>query len=453
MTTRAGPGSGTGGGRPRCPHSRGGGRGGGAVGRAPADGHPDRPSSTPGTTAHPATGTAHPGSTAGRAESGTEAGSADAGTAEAGAAEAPSGSATRGESPSALSGTGANGGAEAAGSPDAWQYLRLARELTEPGLRKSLDRLPEPVRTAARYHFGWLDTEGNPADGTWGKGLRPALVLASAQVVGNSSDQATAAAVSVELVHNFSLVHDDLMDNDATRRGRPSVWSLHGSAQAVLTGDALLVLAIAEIAAQEPALSSAAVRELTGVLLELVGGQGADLAFEHRYDVGLDECLRMSAGKTAALLAGACALGGLSAGAGAEQVGALRRFGHHLGLAFQIVDDVLGIWGDTTAFGKPVGADITARKKSFPVVAALSSGTPSGRQLAQLYRGAEPLTNAQVHRAARLIEEAGGRKSAVERATAECATARDHLYAAVPSGGAGARALLALSDLVTDRHL
>lgn len=345
------------------------------------------------------------------------------------------------------------GAAQSPAAPEAWKYLRRARELTEPGLRKALDRLPEPVRTAARYHFGWLDAQGNPADGAWGKGLRPALVLASAQAVGAGSERSTPAAVSVELVHNFSLVHDDLMDNDATRRGRPSVWSVHGSAQAVLTGDALLVLAIAEFAAQEPTLSSAAVRELTGVLLELVGGQGADLAFEHRSDVDLDECLRMSAGKTAALLAGACALGALSAGAEDEQVAALRRFGHHLGLAFQIVDDVLGIWGDASAFGKPVGADIAARKKSYPVVAALSSGTPAGRRLAGLYRAEEPLTGAQVQHAARLIEEAGGRESAVRRARAECAAARDQLSGAVPREGTGARALLALSDLVTDRQL
>ncbi|MEW1653757.1 polyprenyl synthetase family protein [Streptomyces sp. NPDC093707] len=330
------------------------------------------------------------------------------------------------------------------------QLLGRARELIEPELRKAVDRLAEPVRSMAGYHFGWWDEAGRPANTGWGKGVRAALVLSSARAMGAPREAAVATAAAVELVHNFSLVHDDLMDGDATRRGSRTVWSVFGSAQAVLTGDALLVLALDVLAQRCPANGAATLRELCEALLELVAGQGADISFEARHDVDLDECLAMADGKTAGLLARACALGALAADVEPERIDAMRAFGRHLGLAFQLVDDVLGIWGDSAVTGKPVGSDLRSRKKSLPVVAALSGGTDAGARLAALYHRPEPLTDDEVAEAALLIEEAGGRRWAVREAARQRTAALDCLALADPAPD-GARALTLIADLITRR--
>jgi len=362
---------------------------------------------------------------------------------------------TTGERPAlARPGSAGPGNAAAPGNsaPDAWLLLKTARELTEPELRKAVDRLAEPVRSVAAYHFGWSDECGRPANGEGGKGVRAALVLAAAQALGAPAEEAVAPAAAVELVHNFSVVHDDLMDGDLLRRGRSTAWSQFGSTQAILAGDALLAVAVDTLAHRFPQGGPEAVRELSGSLLALVAGQGADLAFETRADVGLAECLEMAAGKTASLLAAACALGALAARAGAERVDALRQFGRHLGLAFQLVDDLLGIWGDTAVTGKPVGSDLRSRKKSLPVVAALSSGTPAGDRLAALYHRTEPLDDAEIRTAARLIEEAGGRRWAQEEAERQRTAAVTRLATAGVTPD-GTRALSALADLITRRDV
>ncbi|MFJ9033483.1 polyprenyl synthetase family protein [Streptomyces sp. NPDC102274] len=334
---------------------------------------------------------------------------------------------------------------------EAWDLLRRYRQLTGPRVRLAVERLAEPVRTAALFHFGWCDENGRPADDGWGKGVRGALVLAAAQAVGGPADQALSGAAAVELVHNFSLLHDDVMDGDRMRRGRRTAWSVFGQAQAVLAGDALLALALDTLAtAPAPPVNPAATQELCRVLLELVAGQGHDLAFEQRGRVSLEECLAMAAGKTASLLAGACALGALSAGAAPHQVAGVRGFGHHLGLVFQLVDDLLGIWGDSRSTGKVTGGDLRRRKKSLPVVAALNSGSEAGRRLADLYGGAGPLDDDQVARAALLVEEAGGRDWAEREAARRWEQAVEQLSHA-GLGPEAARGLLALAGLVTRR--
>ncbi|MER6031530.1 polyprenyl synthetase family protein [Streptomyces sp. NPDC001851] len=330
------------------------------------------------------------------------------------------------------------------------RLLGRARALVGPELRDAVDRLAEPIRSVAGYHFGWSDEAGRPANTGWGKGVRAALVLSSAQALGAPRGDAVAAATAVELVHNFSLVHDDLMDGDATRRGSRTVWSAFGSSQAVLTGDALLALALDVITRGGGGTSAATVRELCEALLELVAGQAADIAFEARQDVGLDECVAMANGKTAGLLARACALGALVADVEPERVDAMRAFGRHLGITFQLVDDLLGIWGDSAVTGKPVGSDLRSRKKSLPVVAALSGGTEAGARLAGLYHRPEPLTDDEVAEAAWLIEEAGGRRWAEREAARRREAALDCLGVAGPDPD-GARALTLIADLVTRR--
>jgi geranylgeranyl diphosphate synthase type I len=278
-------------------------------------------------------------------------------------------------------------------------------------MRAAVDRLADPVRHVARYHFGWCDVQGRPietADSGGGRAIRPALVLLSAQAVGGTADRAVPAACAVELVHNFSLLHDDLMDRDPTRRRRAACWSVFGASAAILAGDALLALAF-DVLGRSGRSVDAENALLSGVLLKMVDGQGADISFEERTDVDLVECIRMAAGKTGALLAGACALGASTGGGTPDQVEYLRRFGEHLGLAYQCLDDVRGIWGDPLATGKAGRSDLVNRKKTLPVVATLCSGTAAGRELARLYQGDGPLPPADVARAAKLIETAGGR--------------------------------------------
>uniref|UniRef100_UPI001D131CCB polyprenyl synthetase family protein n=2 Tax=Streptomyces TaxID=1883 RepID=UPI001D131CCB len=293
------------------------------------------------------------------------------------------------------------------------EALRRAHALVEPALLSWTDRLPTELRRIARYHFGWTDSAGLPDRGLSGKVLRPALVLGCAEAVGGSAEDALPPAVAVELVHNFSLLHDDILDGDTTRRHRATAWTVFGSPSALLTGDALLSHAFRVLAEDGSPRAAAAVADLADATTRLVDGENTDIGFESRERVPLDACLGMSEAKTAALLASSCALGALWAGAAPDRVESLRRFGHHLGLGFQITDDLLGIWGDPAVTGKPAGADLAARKKSLPVTAALGSEGSAARRLAALYRPLEAdapqETPERLAELAELVERAGGR--------------------------------------------
>lgn len=292
--------------------------------------------------------------------------------------------------------------------------LDACRRQVQPALRAAVDGLPPAVRTVAGYHLGWWTADGRPDDAPGGKAIRPALAMLCAAASGGDGAVALPAAVAVELVHDFSLLHDDVMDRDRTRRHRATAWTVFGVGPAILAGDALLALAVDVLAGCGHPAAGPAVRLLSGAVQELVAGQSADLTFEDRSDVRLDECLAMAEGKTGALLGVACALGALLAGAGAERVAELERFGRELGVAFQLVDDLLGIWGDPATTGKPVANDLRCAKKSLPVVAAMSSGTVAGRELGAFY--GPGLSEAEVAHAAGLIEAAGARAWCQEQA-------------------------------------
>jgi len=295
------------------------------------------------------------------------------------------------------------------GARSAQDVLAWSRGLTAPALRAAVDGLPGSLRRLAGYHFGWWDERGTPTEADSGKALRPALVLLSASAIGGAPAGAVPAAVAVELVHNFSLLHDDVMDGDATRRHRPTAWAVFGVNAAILAGDALLTLAFDVLAhSGHPAVPEAG-RALGAAVVDLLAGQSVDLAFEERAEVGLAECVGMAAAKTGALLGCSAGLGAMFAGGRPDRVGHVTEFGRQLGLAFQYVDDLLGIWGDPLVTGKPVHSDLTSRKKSLPVVAALGTGTPAGRELAALYCDDRPLAGADLARAAKLIELTGAR--------------------------------------------
>ncbi|WUI01144.1 polyprenyl synthetase family protein [Spirillospora sp. NBC_00431] len=348
------------------------------------------------------------------------------------------------------------GGDPPAGARPVAEILAWSRRLLDPALRDVVESLPDTMRGIAAYHFGWREERGHRPGGgdagPAGKAIRPALTLLTARAVGGTAEAALSAAVAVELAHNFSLLHDDVMDGDLTRRHRPTAWSVFGTGAAVLTGDALLAAAFEALSHGPAGVVPRAVRTLGRAVAELVEGQSADLAFEERGDVTLDECVTMAGRKTGALLGAACALGadhGTGDGA-AARTARLRAFGERLGLAFQLADDLLGIWGDPAVTGKPVHADLRARKKSLPVVAALTSATPAAAELAALYLRGDPLTGDEAARAAVLIDAAGGRAWAAARADAVLTAALHDLNAAAPAPVPAAE-LRALARLIAHR--
>ena len=294
--------------------------------------------------------------------------------------------------------------------------LLRTRDAVEPALRAAVDALDSESRRLARYHFGWTDVDGRATLAGGGKAVRPAFALLSAQAAGASASIAVPGAVAVELVHNFSLLHDDLMDGDVERRHRATVWALWGAPAAILCGDAMLALATQVLLDAGTLDAIEAARLLGRATQELIRGQYDDLAFERRARVDVDDCLTMAAGKTGALLACSAAIGAVLAGADPAVVSALHVYGAELGLAFQLVDDLLGIWGDPSVTGKPVGSDLRARKKSLPITWAMTHGQGAGRELADWLATSGPDSDADVAAAAALVEAAGGRAWAAEEA-------------------------------------
>jgi geranylgeranyl diphosphate synthase, type I len=305
--------------------------------------------------------------------------------------------------------------------------VAVARDLVGPATEAALNRLSPGVRRVAAYHYGLADADGNPVREGSGKALRPALALLSARAAGAAPERGVTPAVAVELVHNFSLLHDDIMDGDTERRHRPTAWTVFGVGAAILAGDALLALANDLLLEDMAPGGPWAARCLSTAVQRLIAGQGEDLAFEKRGDVTLAECLQMAGDKTAALMACACTIGAVHVGASPEMAMGLAEFGGHVGLAFQLTDDLLGIWGATEVTGKPVRADLRARKKSLPVVAALSSGTPEASELAQILASDAELTEDDLIHAADLVIAAGGKQWAEQEADSRLAAAADSL--------------------------
>jgi geranylgeranyl diphosphate synthase type I len=314
--------------------------------------------------------------------------------------------------------------------------LASTRARLDPFLRSAVDTMPPLVRRIAGYHLGWTDEHGIATDTSSGKAVRPTLAMLAAEAVGGDPDAAFPAAAAVELVHNFSLVHDDVIDHDRTRRHRPTAWVVFGLGPALLAGDALLALAQAVLARSGHPAAQDAAGMLCAAAIELTEGQCADLGFERRADVGLSDCWAMVGAKTAALLGCATAIGARFGGGGHDQVEHLGRFGRNLGFAFQLVDDLLGIWGDPATTGKPVYSDLQSRKKSLPVVAALTSGTPAGRELAGLLGRDGELSGEELGRAAAAADRAGGRAWAEAQVDVFLGRAISDLDAAHPRGRA-----------------
>ena len=273
------------------------------------------------------------------------------------------------------------------------EALSRYHEVVQAEMRAAFPEVDLPIYDMGRYALGWMDERGQPASAS-GKGARAALTMLGAEAITDDPAalrRATAGAAAVEIVHNFSLVHDDVQDGDIERRGRPTVWRVWGVAQAINTGD--LMRELADTAMRRALLHGAsseavleAIRRLNQATMLMIEGQYLDLTFEQRMDVQVEEYLAMVERKTGAMMGVSLSIGATLAGATSEQADALDRAGKRLGRCFQMRDDWLGIWADPDALGKPTDADIRRRKKSFPILYTLSHAPAEARRaLVEIY--------------------------------------------------------------------
>lgn len=239
------------------------------------------------------------------------------------------------------------------------EYLAIANCLAS---QIALSQQPAGLYNPIRY----VMTDG-------GKRLRPVLTLAAADAFGAEAGKAFHQAAGIELFHNFTLLHDDVMDNSDMRRGRPTVHRKWNDATAILSGDAMLTLASIEIAdIDNPSIAHRLMALFNRTAMEVYEGQQFDMDFETRTDVTVDEYMEMIRLKTSVLLGCAAALGAIVADASQTRTDAIYRFGEQLGLAFQLRDDLLDTFGDADTFGKPIGGDIVNNKKTWLLITALA---------------------------------------------------------------------------------
>ncbi len=289
------------------------------------------------------------------------------------------------------------------------------RPAVEAALREAFEGSAEQPYGLMRYHLGWEDQHGKVVESRGGKLLRPTLCLLCCEAAGGDWQRTLPAAAALELLHNFTLIHDDVEDASKHRHGRETLWSLSGDAQAINAGDGMFALAhVTMLRLSEQGFAAErvlqALRLLDDAALRLCEGQHLDLAHAEQGEIDKNDYLTMIEGKSAVLLAASTGIGALLGDAPKEIVDALYEFGRRLGLAFQIRDDALGIWGDPKETGKPAGDDLRAGKKSYPVVAALERASPDECQTLLALLADDELDDAGVQRGCALLDRLGARE-------------------------------------------
>jgi geranylgeranyl diphosphate synthase type I len=307
----------------------------------------------------------------------------------------------------------------------------------------------EELRSMLAYHMGWEGEKAGPE--AQGKRIRPLLVLLCTAACRTDWQVALPAAAAVELVHNFSLIHDDIQDNSPLRRGRLTVWKRWGVAQGINAGDAIFSLAQLELLLLARTTSSAIAVEASHLVnrccIDLTSGQYLDIAYESRQNLTVSDYWPMITGKTARLIATCTRLGGLAGSAFPAQVESFEQFGLSLGLAFQMLDDILGIWGEQELTGKSNESDLITRKKSFPVLLGLSYQ----KEFAQRWRSG-PAQPEAVTEMAHLLENEGARAETLKQADSLTQKALQYLDAATPVKNAAAAELTALTLRLLQRQ-
>ncbi len=276
-----------------------------------------------------------------------------------------------------------------------------------------------------RYHMGWAGEGAGLA--AQGKRIRPILLLLCAAAAGGDWRKALPAAAGVELLHNFSLIHDDIEDHSDLRHGRPTVWKKWGIAQAINTGDAMFAISFLAVMRLDRScplkVCYRASKILMNACMDLTGGQHLDISYENERAIPMMAYWPMVQGKTAALLAACAEMGALVGGANTRQQSKFRQFGNALGLAFQSLDDILGIWGNEALTGKSAQSDLLTGKKTLPIAYALElNGAFADRWKAG------PVTLEEVPFVIDLLEREGARafaESEADRYTSEAVNALD----------------------------
>ena len=285
-----------------------------------------------------------------------------------------------------------------------------------------------------RYYMGWADADGKPTTGTEGKYLRPTLCLFACEAAGGSREQAMPAATALELIHNFSLVHDDIQDRDETRHHRKTLWAVWGIPKALVAGNTLRIVADSafddlQSAGVPPLRVLSVINQLTQAYLEMIEGQYLDISFEGQNEIGLRQYLDMIARKTGALIRCSLTMGATVGSPDGAVSDAFRESGKALGFIFQVRDDILGIWGDEDSTGKPVGADIRRKKNAFPAVYAMSQAQGEDkRRLLDINRKPE-LSDADVEDTLHIMDALNVREHAHALAVEEAEVAFDALAA------------------------
>lgn len=323
----------------------------------------------------------------------------------------------------------------------------------DAAMRQAVSRLPDSApgfSVMARYPLGWVDEHDQPYARVTGKRIRPLFLLLCAEAAGGDWKRALPAAAAVELLHNFSLVHDDIQDDSPLRHGRPTVWKIWGVANAINAGDALFTLAYCALEnLSENDVPPDTVIEIWRIFnhtnLELTRGQHLDMRFEKQNQVSVDDYVSMISGKTAALLAACAQIGSLVATNDTTVAQRYAEFALNLGIAFQIRDDILGIWGDPGLTGKSVATDILSRKKSLPVLYGLARSP----ELEGIY-AQEQLGETDVTRAVALLDAAGAHQYAKDTEGRYYQQAIQALNQANPQG-AGATGLRRFVDILFQR--
>ena len=283
----------------------------------------------------------------------------------------------------------------------------------------------DQLQTIIRYHLGEVDTNGNPVQSSKGKALRPVMCLLACQSLGGLIDHALPAATALELIHNFSLIHDDIQDGDKERHGRPTVWSIWGRNKGLISGNAMRVLAdttLWEMINQGVGYSKSlsASRLLLESYIEMIDGQYLDMTFEDSLDIKLPDYILLISLKTGALIRCAMELGAFMASDDKILLRAFRKSGQLFGASFQIRDDYLGIWGDQTITGKSVGSDIFRKKKSFPVVYTFDEAKGKDKALLDKIYSKKILTYGDVETVLKIMERVGAKEYSDNMAYSKC---------------------------------
>jgi len=308
------------------------------------------------------------------------------------------------------------------------------RDTVRVELKKVIDSCPSVLRNMLRYHMGWQDEYGHPCSRESGKFIRSTLCLLSCQAVGGDMCQALPAAAAVELIHNFSLIHDDIEDASDERHHRPAVWKLWGQSQAINAGDAIFTLAyIALLKLKEKGIADEKVASSTKMLslacLELCDGQYLDVEYEDRLDTTIEDYLDMAAKKTAALFAVSTSLGAYLGSEDSKLMGFFHLFGKELGIAYQIYDDILGIWGMGENIGKPV-SDISQKKKTLPIVYGLQNSEGEAKMRLERLYSQKSIEGEDITEVTKILDRLGARDYAESLAEQYYHKALEHLEAA-----------------------